>query len=147
MAFYGSGAGITALVQGDTTGSHTSTTSDRSLSGSYVTHRTITKTVPSGHTGHFACHAFFSRMRESEAGGFRCRCQVTGTASATNHEFTGAKGHEDHDGDVSNPTWFFTFGPGTYTFNLQVKEWFGNIVLNYYSGTDHWTVNGYHVRD
>jgi hypothetical protein len=147
MAFYGSGAGITALVQGDTTGTHTSTSSNRSLSGSWVTHLSRSRTVPSGHTGHFSCNAFFSNMRESEAGGFETRCIITGGASHTSYTFRGAAGHEDHDGGTAMPCWFFTFGPGTYNFNLQVREWQGNVILNNYSGYDHFVVNGYYVRD
>lgn len=147
MAFYGSGAGITSLVQGDQEGTRVTTSTNRTLTSSYVTHLQVERTVPAGHTGHYSAWAWFGAFREEAAGGIQIRCVVSGGASITGYEYQGHLGFEDHDGGPAMPNWFFTLGPGTYTFSLQVREYADNVILNYYSSIDSFAVNGFYVRD
>ena len=147
MAFYGSGAGITSLVQGDQQGTRVTTSTNRTLTSSYVTHLSVSRTVPAGHTGHYSAWAWFGAFREEAAGGIQIRCVVSGSASITGYEYQGHLGFEDHDGGPAMPSWFFTLGPGGYTFSLQVREFADNIILNNYGSIDSFAVNGFYVRD
>lgn len=147
MAFYGSGEGITSLVQGDQQGTIVTTTTNRTLTSSYVTHLQVSRTVPAGHTGHYSAWAWFGTIREQSSGGYQMRCVVSGTESITGYEYQGHTGFEDQDGGPAMPNWFFTLGPGSYTFSLQVREYSDNIILNDYGSVDSFAVNGFYVRD
>jgi len=147
MAFYGSGAGITSLVQGDQQGSRVTTSTNRSLTSGFVTHLSVSRTVPSGHTGHFSAFAWFGTIHESDGGGMIVRCSDSGDASFDGYEYKGHEGFEDHDGGTAMPNWFFTLGPGSYTFSLQAREYNDDVILNYYGSQDSFAVNGFYVRD
>lgn len=146
MTFYGSGAGISNMCQG-TNGTSTSTSSDRNLSSSFVTHLSRTLTVPSGHTSHVLCIGHFPMAYESSSGGYEVRCTVTGSASITGVSFSNHRGYSDHNAGGMDPFWGFTLGAGSYTFNLQAKEWNGNVELNRHNGSDTFVVQAFHVRD
>ena len=146
MAFYGSGASITNLVQG-TNGTDISTTSNRNLSTSFVTHLSRTLTVPSGHTSHVLCIGHFAKARESSNGGYETRCVVSGSASHTGATFQNHRGYEDNDAGGQSPLWAFTLGAGSYTFSLQARKHLGDCELNGNGGTDTFVVQAFHVRD
>ncbi len=146
MAFNGSGASITNLVQG-TNGTSTSTSSNRQLSSSFVTHLSRSLTVPSGHTSHVLCIGHFAQAYEQDAGGWETRCVVSGTQSITGTTFTNHLGHHSNNAGSCQPCWAFTLPAGSYTFSLQAREWNGFIELNRHSGNDTFVVQAYHVRD
>lgn len=146
MAFNGSGASITNLVQG-TNGTYTSTTSNRALTGSFVTHLSRTLTVPSGHTSHVLCIGHFAKAYESNSGGYETRCVVSGSASITGDTFQNHSGYEHNDAGGQSPLWAFTLGAGSYTFSLQAREYTGHIELNANGGSDAFVVQAFHVRD
>ena len=146
MAFNGNGSGITNLVQG-TNGTSTQTSSNRNLSGSFVTHLSRTLTVPSGHTSHVLCIGHFPAAYESSNGGYEVRVTVSGTQSITGVTYQNHRGYADNYGGGMDPFWGFTLPAGSYTFNLQAREHTGNIELNGHSGEDKFMVQAYHVRD
>ena len=146
MAFNGSGASITNLVDG-TNGTSTATSSNRNLSGSFVTHLSRTLTVPSGHRSHVICIGHFPAAYESSNGGYEVRCTVSGSQSITGQNYENHRGYADNYAGGMNPTWAFTLGAGSYTFNLQAREHTGNAELNRHNGHDVFQVQAYHVRD
>lgn len=146
MAFVGNGGSITNLVQG-TNGTSTATSSNRSLSGSFVTHLSRSLSVPSGHTGHVLCIGHFALAHEESSGGYETRCVVSGSANITGTVFQNHRGYSDHNAGGQSPCWAFTLGPGSYTFSLQAREWNGNVELNRHNGHDAFLVQAYHVRD
>ncbi len=146
MAYYGSGTGLSNLV-GSTTSSATSTTSNRQLSSSFVTHLSRTLTVSSGHTALVICIGHFAQAYEQDAGAYEVRCVVSGSASVTGTTITNHKGHAHNNGGSCQPSWAFTLGAGSYTFSLQAREWNGFIELNRHFGADTFMVHGYQVRD
>jgi hypothetical protein len=147
MAFYGSGAGLSNLASGNTNSSATSTTSNRQLSSSFVTHLSRTLTVSSGHTAHVICIGHFAQAYEQDAGAYEVRCVVSGSASVTGTTYTNHRGHHSHNAGSCQPCWSFTLGAGSYTFSLQAREWNGYVELNRHDGSDMFMVHGYQVRD
>ena len=146
MAFNGSGASITNLVQG-TNGTSTQTSSNRSLSGSFVTHLSRTLTVPSGHTSHVLCIGHFPAAYEINNGGYEVRVTVSGSQSITGVTYQNHRGYADNYAGGMDPFWGFTLPAGSYTFNLQAREHTGNVELNRHSGEDKFMVQAFHVRD
>lgn len=146
MSFNGSGSGLTAVSQGDN-GTTTSTTSNRQLSSSFVTHLSRTRTVPSGHLGHIIVSAHFAQAYEESAGAWETRCVVSGTQSVTGSTIQNHMGHHSNNAGSCQPTWSFSLGAGSYTFSLQVREWNGYVELNRHNGNDVLMVQGFYVRD
>ena len=145
MAFYGPATGITNLVAPY---QNTSTTSsDRSLSGSWVVHLSINGlSVPSGMYGVFECFAY-SYCWESENGGAEFKFRVTGSASIDGHVSRFKRGYEDHDGGDNTHFDTFHLGPGTYNFEWNAREWTGNVQLNREQNYDYFGVNHMVIRD
>ena len=146
MAFYGNGSSITNLVQG-TNGTSTATSSNRNLSGSFVTHLSRSLTVPSGHTAHVLCIGHFPMAYESSSGGYEVRCRVTGASTITGTTYQNHQGFSDNNAGGMDPVWGFTLGAGSYTFSLQARQYTGNIELNRHGGQDKFLVQAFYVRD
>ena len=146
MAFNGSGSSITNLVDG-TNGTSTQTSSNRSLSGSFVTHLSRTLTVPSGHGAHVLCIGHFPAPYETNNGGYEVRVTVSGSSSITGVTYQNHRGYSDNYAGGMDPLWGFTLGAGSYTFNLQAREHTGNVELNRHSGEDKFMVQAFYVRD
>lgn len=145
MAFYGNGAGLTNLV--DSGESSTTTSSNRSLSGSWVTHLSLNSfTVPSGHQGIFKlfCMAY---VREGDNGGLETRFTHTGSSSGNSVTCRYKRGYEDHDGGENEFFWQFQLGAGTHNFQWNVREWTGNVEMNYYESYDYFSVMYAYFRD
>ena len=146
MAFYGNGGGVlTNLITASR--SHTNTSSDRSLSSSWVTHLSINSlTVPSGHRGIFDCFCY-SYCRESEHGGAEFKFSHTGSSSADGPTSRFKRGYENNDGGDNSHYSSFHLGAGTYNFQWNAREWTGNIEMNREQNYDYFTVAYKYIRD
>ena len=145
MAFYGSGAGLTNIV--DSGQSSTTTSSDRNLSGSWVTHLSLNSfTVPSGHQGIFKLFCY-SYVREGSNGGMETRFSHSGSSSANSTTCRYKRGYEDHDGGENSFFYQFQMGAGSYNFQWNVREWTGQVEMNREQNYDYFTVNYTYIRD
>ena len=148
MAFYGNGAGLSNLASGSgTQSSATSTSSNRQLSGSWVTHLSRTLSVSSGHTAHVLAIGHFAQAYEQDAGAYEIRCRVTGSSSITATTYKNHTGHQGNDAGQCQPVWSFVLGAGSYTLSLQAREYNGYVELNRHGGSDMFMVHAYQVRD
>jgi hypothetical protein len=145
MAFYGPATGVTNIVTPYQ--NTTNTSSDRSLSGSWVTHLSINSlTVPSGHYGVFDCFCYSYCWEESN-GGAEFKFSHTGSSSADGHVTRFKRGFEGHDGGDNTHFDTFHLGAGTYNFQWNAREWTGGVVLNREQNYDYFGVNHIVIRD
>ena len=145
MAFYGPATGVTNIVTPYQ--NTTNTSSDRSLSGSWVTHLSINGLgVPSGHYGVFDCFCY-SYCYESQTGGAEFKFSHSGSSSGDGHVSRFKRGYEGHDGGENTHFDTFHLGAGTYNFQWNVREWTGNVVMNREQNYDYFGVNHIIIRD
>jgi len=145
MAFYGPATGVTNIVTPYQ--NTTNTSSDRSLSGSWVTHLSINSlTVPSGHYGVFDCFCYSYCWEESN-GGAEFKFSVSGSSSIDGHITRFKRGYEGHDGGDTTHFDTFHLGAGTYNFQWNAREWTGGVVLNREQNYDYFGVNHIVIRD
>lgn len=130
MAFYGSSTGLTGVNDVVST-NRVHTTTDRSLSGSFVDHMTSNNhVVPSGYRGIILAFGFCGGLEEINLGQVAFRIRLTGSSSSNPTEAKGHQGYQDFDGGDITDFQAFDVGAGTYQVNLQARESLGQITLN-----------------
>lgn len=120
---------------------HTSTSSNRALSGSFVNHLSISYTIPSGFKGLAFMSAHFSSMYEGNSGGAECRFHIAGPNNVYTPVHRFGRGAFNNYQSADSFTYFQpNLNAGTHTVYTQVRTWQGNVTLNEDGGYDNMSV-------
>jgi hypothetical protein len=127
-----SGASLTGIESFSyLTHSITTTTSNRSLSSSFVTHLTRSFTVPSGKNATLIATVGAYGMNEGSNGQVAARITVSGASSQTGTTIIGHRGtFSGYAGEMNITQAFRLTNSGSHTVNFQVKNQSGSVTMN-----------------
>jgi hypothetical protein len=113
------------------THSITTTTTNRSLSSSFVTHLTRSFTVPSGKNATLIATVGAYGMQEGSNGQVAARITVSGASSQTGTTIIGHRGtFSGYAGEMNITQAFRLTNSGSHTVNFQVKNQGGAVTMN-----------------
>jgi len=117
----------------------TSTTTNRSLTTTYVTHLSLGGVVvPSGYTGYIFIEVNMGNNYENGNGQYTYRIQATGPATLYSQDHDGGWGYHNNFNPRSTKIFRMTLSTaGTYTLNLQAVLATGSVTLNQYNSIDY----------
>ena len=117
----------------------TSTTTNRSLTSTYVTHLSLGGVVvPSGYTGYIFIEVNMGNNYENGNGQYTYRIQATGPATLYSQDHDGGWGYHNNFNPRSTKIFRMTLSTaGTYTLNLQAVLATGSVTLNQYNSIDY----------
>lgn len=107
------------------------TTTNRTLSLSFVTHLTRSFTVPSGKNATLiATVGAYGMADNGNSGQVAARITVSGASSQTGTTINGHQGANGYAGELSHTQAFRLTNSGSHTVNFQVKKIRGNLTMN-----------------
>ena len=116
------------------THSITTTTTNRALTSSFVTHLTRSFTVPSGKNATLIATVGAYGMEEGSNGQVAARITVSGASSQTGTTIIGHRGtFNGYAGEMNITQAFRLTNSGSHTVNFQVKEQSGAVTMNGFS--------------